>query len=300
MNRNTSWLQHPRINQWSLYWLVAGCQAISMLYLMMLRDLGSAEGVSAMIQSSVRWSVPWLFLAFGASSLQALLPGNTARWLLRNRRIIGLCFATGMAWQVSFIIWLVTVHTDYYVNEVYVLRDVIEGLLGYLFVILMTITSFQRGRKLLTPRPKQWKWLHMTGIYFLWAYAFSTYWYAVFYYDNPDSLHYFFYVMGAAALSVRIAAWVKKQQAALDRAATPEVYLPGLRLAGRLAILLGVIGAASGSLWTGLAHEHMYGVGWAQFLELYVPYWPFIPYLPMFALALGAYLIVSARRIPGD
>ena len=37
-------------------------------------------------------------------------------------------FAVGMAWQALFIIWMVGVYTDYYVNEVYSLRDAIEVL----------------------------------------------------------------------------------------------------------------------------------------------------------------------------
>ncbi len=300
MNDKTGKLQHPALNQWALFRLIVLLQATAMVVLMLRHDLGTAEGVSAMIQGSVRWSVPLLFLAFTASSLPVLFPGNTTRWIQRNRRVLGVAFAAGMAWQASFIVWLVTVHTDYYVDEVYVLRDVIEGLVGYLFLILMTITSFKPGRQRLTPKPAQWKWLHTIGIYFLWAYAFGTYWYAVFYYENPDTLHYLYYALGVAALGVRIAAWVKKQHLSLDKSAAPTLQQPALRALGRSFILLGMAGAATGWLWQAPAHDHLYGVGWAQFLELYVPYWPFVPYLPLFAIALGAYLLVHARRILSD
>ncbi len=288
-------LKHPALNEWRLFWLVVGPMSLAMAAFMLLRDLGTPEGVSSMIQTSVRWSVPWLFLAFAASSLQILIPGDASRWLLRNRKILGLCFAAGMAWQVGFIIWLVGWHTDYYVNEVYVLRDVIEGLVGYLFLIAMTITSFKWGRNLLTPKPRQWKLLHTLGIYFLWAYAFGTYWYSVFYYENPDALHYLYYWAGVAAISIRIAAWVKQQVKLLEKDAEVGTQ-PAWIAAGGVAIIAGAIGAATGSLWEGLAHEHLYGFSWAQFLELYVPYWPFVPYLPMFAFALGGYLLVRARR----
>lgn len=60
-----------------------------------------------MIQLSVRLSVPWLFIAFVASSLHVVFPSTFSRWLLRNRKIIGLCFAAAMAWQLLFILWLV-------------------------------------------------------------------------------------------------------------------------------------------------------------------------------------------------
>ena len=81
---------------------------------------------------------------------------------MRNRKNIGICFAAAMGWQLLFIVWLVSVHSDYYVAEVYVLRDVIEGATGYLFLIAMTLTTFKFGRKRLKPR--QWKLLHKSGI----------------------------------------------------------------------------------------------------------------------------------------
>ena len=59
-----------------------------------------------MIQFTVRCSVPWLYLAFAASSLVVVFPGESSRWLMRNRRYIGLCFATGMGWQLTFIVWM--------------------------------------------------------------------------------------------------------------------------------------------------------------------------------------------------
>ncbi len=62
-------------------------------------DLSSATDISSMIQLSVRCSVPWLYLAFAASSVHALYRSELSRWLMRNRRILGLCFAAGMAWQ---------------------------------------------------------------------------------------------------------------------------------------------------------------------------------------------------------
>ena len=86
-------------------------------------------------------------------------------WVLRNRKYFGLCFAVGMAWQALFIIWMVVVFTDYYVNEVYVPRDAIEGVVGYLFLIAMVLTTFRFGRKRISR--KNWRTLHKSGIYFL-------------------------------------------------------------------------------------------------------------------------------------
>ncbi|RLA23096.1 MAG: hypothetical protein DRQ63_12040, partial [Gammaproteobacteria bacterium] len=118
-------LKSKVINGWNLFWLITAPISIAIVLTMTRVDLSSAKGVSSMIQLSVRCAVPWLFLAFAASSLQVVFPGTFSRWLLRNRKIIGLCFAAAMAWQLTFILWLVGIHTEYYVNDVYVLSDVV-------------------------------------------------------------------------------------------------------------------------------------------------------------------------------
>ena len=130
------------INGWNLFWLITVPISLVMVLTMIRTDLSSAEGVSSMIQLAVRCAVPWLYLAFAASSLQVVFPGTFSRWLLRNRSKIGLCFAAAMGWQLFFILWLVGMHTEYYVNDVYVLSDAVEGVVGYAFLIAVVVTSF--------------------------------------------------------------------------------------------------------------------------------------------------------------
>jgi hypothetical protein len=287
-------LANKAINQWKLFWLITIPISVNMMIAMMAADLSSGEGVSAMIKLSVRSAVPWLYLAFAASSIYALFPGLLSRWLLRNRKIMGLCFAAAMAWQLLFILWMVTVYRDYYVDEVYVLRDAIEGVLGYAFLIAMVLTSFKFGRSKLTSR--QWKLLHTWGIYFIWAYAFSVYWYALFYYKEPDWLDYTYYWTGFLACGLRIAAWARKRAQRDDKEVVEPDPQPAFKLVGILVVVIGLIGASSGSVWTGPAHQHLYGYQLTQFMELYMPYWPFIPYLPLFIVAAGAFLIAESRR----
>jgi len=198
------------INGWNLFWLITVPISLVMVLTMIRVDLSSAEAVSSMIQLSVRCAVPWLFLAFAASSLQVVFPGSFSRWLLRNRSKIGLCFAAAMAWQLLFILWLVGIHTEYYVNDVYVLSDVVEGLVGYTFLIAMVLTSFKFGRSRLTA--KQWRRLHTSGIYWLWAYAWSVYWFNLFYYqDRAVLIDYVYYWGGFLAMGLRMWAWSKKR-----------------------------------------------------------------------------------------
>ena len=196
-------------NGWNLFWFIVAPISISVVVVMLQLDLSRAENISSLIQYSVRCAVPWLYLAFAASSLQVVFPSDFSRWLLRNRKIMGLCFAAGMAWQLLFILWLVGGHTAYYIDDVYSMSDAIEGVVGYLFLIAMVLTSFKFGRRYLNT--KQWKLLHWSGIYVLWAYAWSVYWFEIYYYKSPEPIDYVYYWMGFLAWSLRLAAWSKKR-----------------------------------------------------------------------------------------
>lgn len=202
-------LKSKALNSWGLFTLVVLPMCVAALLAMATVDLSSPFGVSAMIQFSVRLAVPWLYIAFAASSLLIVFPGAFSRWLLRNRRIIGLCFAAGMAWQLFFILWMVLGHWDYYLEEAYSYFDLAEQLPGYLILIAMTITSFRFGRNMLST--KQWKILHKGGIYFLWGVVWSTYWFELYYYDDIQFIDYVYYWMGFAAWAVRMAAWSKNR-----------------------------------------------------------------------------------------
>ena len=214
-------LANPYLNEWKLFWLVtlvvSGFTGITMTTV----DLTRATDISAMIQYTVRWSVPWLYLAFMASSLQVVYPSQFSRWLARNRKYFGLCFASAMAWQLLFILWMVGLHSDYYAEEVYNLSDTIEGVGGYLVLMAMVATSFPWGRSLLSP--KQWRYLHKFGIYYLWGYAWSVYWYALYYHETPlHPIDHAFYWIGFFAWGLRIWAWSKKELKRSARAAVKK------------------------------------------------------------------------------
>jgi hypothetical protein len=53
--------------------------------------------------------------------------------------------------------------------------------------------------------------------------------------------------------------------------------------------------ATFGTTWRMFAEENMYGYSLTRIPELYLPYWPFEPYLPLLAIALGAFLSTRAK-----
>jgi len=201
--------KHRWLNGWRLFALIAVPTSAAVAVEMARLDLSTPQAVSSLIQLSVRLGVPWLFVAFAASSIVVLARHPVAFWLLRNRRIFGLCFAWAMAWQLFFILWLVIGHWNYYANEVYSIYDVAEQLPGYVILAAMTVTSFDFGRRQLTAG--QWKLLHKYGIYFLWGVVWSTYWFELYYYDDVQALDYAYYWAGFAAWGARAAAWSRQR-----------------------------------------------------------------------------------------
>ena len=293
-NDLSSLLKSKAINGWRLFYLVCIPLSLLMFITTLDADISSGAGVSAMIGFSVRWAVPFIFLVIAISSLQTLFPGPIPQWLLRNRKYIGFCFAVAMAWQGLFIAIMSTVFRDYYINEVYLLRDELEGSIGYIFLSAMVLTSFNFTRKHLSA--KQWKLIHESGIHFLWAYPFSVYWWTLSYYGNPQPIDYLYYWGGFLALALRIAAWGKKRQNAVQRK-SPAVTTPGvLKMFGGTIIALGLFIAASGSLWQSSVTPFLTDPAWSADLLLWFPFWPFEPFLSLFVIGFGTLLLTTTKE----
>ncbi len=278
-------LKSKAINAWGLFWLVSIPMSVVIAVELMATDLSSGDGVSHMIGYSVRFAVPLIFLVVAASSVQILFPGPFPMWWLRNRKYIGLCFAVAMAWQGLFIFIMSFFFRDYYYADVYLLRDELEGTVGYIFLPAMVLTSFHFGRKHLSQR--QWKLIHKTAIYFLWAYPFSVYWWNFsHYYGNPDPIDYIFYWAGFTAFALRIAAWSKKRER------RPSL-LP--KVVGGAMIAFGLVVSVTGQHWQKPVSAFLTTPQWSADLELWFPFWPFEPYLSLFIIGFGALLLTKAR-----
>lgn len=284
-------LNSRAINGWRLFWLVSVPMSVAMLVAM--RDVGvsTAPGVAEMIAFSVRCSVPFIYLVVVASSLNSLAPGQLSRWLLRNRKFIGLCFAVAMAWQALFIFLMSNFHRDYYFDEIYYLRDELEGSTGYIFLAAMVVTSFEFGRRHLSAQ--QWKLLHRSGIYFLWAYPFSVYWWNLFYYEDARFIDYVFYWAGFLALALRIAAWGRKRQQPAGSMTAVGSTPRALQLLGAVLIVVGLVVAATGLHWQEQVTAILTAPRWSANLELWLPFWPFEPFLSLFIIGLGMLLMTK-------
>ena len=286
-------LKNKAINEWRLFWLISVPMSLVIVIEMLGTDISTGPGVSTMIGFSVRFAVPFIFLVVAASSVQILFPGPFPMWWLRNRKYLGLCFAVAMAWQGTFILIMSVFFREYYFEEIYLLRDELEGSIGYIFLPAMVMTSFHFGRKYLSST--QWKLLHKSGIYFLFAYPFSVYWWNLSYYENPQPIDYVFYWSGFLAFTARIAAWGKKRQQAAKRN-TPESSTPrAFKVLGGAIIAFGILVSATGLYWQKPVTAFLTAPKWSADLVLWLPYWPFEPYLSLFIIGLGAMLVTKAR-----
>ena len=287
-------LKSKAINEWRLFWLVSVPMSLVIIIEMLGTDISTGPGVSTMIGYSVRFAVPFIFLVVAASSVQILFPGPFPMWWLRNRKYLGLCFAVAMAWQGTFILIMSVFFREYYFEEIYLLRDELEGSIGYIFLPAMVVTSFHFGRKHLSST--QWKLLHRSGIYFLFAYPFSVYWWNLSYYENPQPIDYVFYWSGFLAFTARIAAWGKKRRQAAKKNAPASSTPLTLKVLGGTIIAFGLFVSATGGHWQEPVTAFLTAPKWSADLVLWLPYWPFEPYLSLFIIGLGAMLVSTAKR----
>jgi sulfoxide reductase heme-binding subunit YedZ len=208
-------------NGWLLlYWLM-GINSVVVLAYTPTQAISTPTGILEMIQMSVRCTVPFLYLAFVASSLHRLWPTSFSRWLLKNRRYIGLAFAASMGWQLVFILLLWGGHWDYYVREVYNFGAIVFEAPGYLFIFAMTITSFMPVRRKMNDNA--WRVLHWVSIYFLWFAITLTYYYEVAGNRDVQVIDYIYLVAGVAVYVVRLGAWGARLSQRIIQPAKPSL-----------------------------------------------------------------------------
>jgi len=278
------------INGWRLFAVIAGVISIFMLLQLESTDFSSPQDLSAMIQYSVRWAVPFIFLVIATSALFKLFPNHLTRWLLRNRRYIGLCFAVAMAWQGAFIFLVSFSHSAHYYGEIYLLRDELEGSSGYLLLVAMTVTSFGVFRRRISA--EQWRFLHLSGVIFLWAYPFSVYWWNVFYYQTQHWFDWLFYMLGYTAFALRILAWGQERGGASGAGIRQWI--------GSGVVLLSLVLAFSGHLWQPALSTALLAPPWSAELELWLPFWPFEPFVPLLVMAVGVWTATTDVAADGS
>jgi len=112
------------------------------------------------IRFTARSSCILFILTFSASSLCRLFPNSISNWLFKNRRYLGLSMAVSHSFHAVAIAGVAVLSSEN------MMRDSHLATLGYIFILLMSITSFERPAAILGKRA--WRILHTLGMYYLW------------------------------------------------------------------------------------------------------------------------------------
>lgn len=139
-------------------------------------------------------------LIFVARPLRQLLPNDVTKWLLRERRLLGIAFAAVHTVHLGLIL---TRHDlDSLLGRPLIGTAV--GATAYLLMYLMLLTSFDAPARRIGP--KNWRRLHKTGLYFIGFVFLATL------LPEPGQAVYTFdrawlYTLTGTAVFIRLTAW---------------------------------------------------------------------------------------------
>ena len=150
---------------WRLFAVLALTLTALCLWIAGMRQF-EVDGIRMVIRFTARSSLLLFCLAFGAAALARLWPQPWTRWLLRNRRYIGVSFAASHGLHAMAIAAFAAMDPAGFAAATNLGSEVFGGI-GYAVIIAMTVTSFDRTARLLGPRA--WRLLHLAGGYYLWV-----------------------------------------------------------------------------------------------------------------------------------
>jgi len=159
-------------SEWSLTGIISFVLMVNVIVTIATLDINQKETVSVLIRSTAKLSFILFMASFVASSLHHYMKNSLTKWLLDNRRYIGVSFAISHYIHLSMLI-LMTLHINFNVFEDRGLFRTAFGATAYIFITLMTLTSFDKTRNLFGVR--NWKRIHTVGGYLLWVIFAKSY-----------------------------------------------------------------------------------------------------------------------------
>jgi len=129
-------------------------------------------GIHLALRATARTSLAFFLLAFSGSSVWKLWPGAWSRWQLRNRRYLGLSFATSHTLHLMLIVAFARSSPQQFSDNIDT-TTLITGGIAYVFIFAMAATSFDRTAAWLGAR--RWKVLHTVGSYYIWFIFLMTF-----------------------------------------------------------------------------------------------------------------------------
>lgn len=158
------------MERWRILAGVAMALTAAILVILLLES-DTEEALHRVLRITATLSTLLFVSAFSASGLQTLFHRPWSAWMLRNRRYVGVSFALSHLTHLAFILLLVRYYPHPFVDKLNSVT-IIGGSLAYVFILFMTITSFDATRQFIGETA--WKALHLIGSYYIWLiFSFS-------------------------------------------------------------------------------------------------------------------------------
>ena len=135
---------------------------VAMCAVILLTSGTGEEGWRAVVRATARTSLVLFTAAYVASSLRAFHHGTATKWLLANRRYVGLSYAVSHTLHLAAIVALARVATDFETSAV----ALVFGGLAYVFLYAMALTSSDRA--VAAMGTANWRRLHRAGMHYNW------------------------------------------------------------------------------------------------------------------------------------
>ena len=155
-------LQGPRI----VYLAIAGFGLMCAIGFL-ASEASVEDAVRLAIRETARTTLLIFAVVFCASAIRRRFPSSTTRYLMRNRRYLGLSAAVSHGYHLAFILMLYGLGS----GDDTSLLTVIGGGWGFVLLAAMAATSNDASQRALG---KNWRRLHVLGMWTVWIiYAVS-------------------------------------------------------------------------------------------------------------------------------
>ena len=154
-------------NQWNIVYVAVTVSAVLTAVTLAIYGI-EKQGIINWLDVTGRAGMITFTAAFIASPLHKLFPNYYSRWLLKNRRFLGIAFGfQHLVFHLPAVIWFLAIAKV-------PIDALVTGALGFAVVIPMQITSFEGPTKWIGPR--NWKILHRTGMFYLMYVFIISFW----------------------------------------------------------------------------------------------------------------------------
>ncbi len=149
-------------NRRTLIQFVASTALVSVACVMYLGTAGwTDDNIHLLLRLTARLAFVVLMLVFVARPLRELIKTPLTLALLKNRKLIGVTFAGIHTAHMALIFYRARQFSDYEFS----IADNLPGMLTYVVIYLMLITSFSGPARAIGP--KAWRILHKAGLFLI-------------------------------------------------------------------------------------------------------------------------------------